>query len=438
MKHLPALAALIAVLCLSGVSHADPPLPTIVYPTGEFPNDVQNVQAAIDLGGTVLLKATDAAGHFTPFNFGPPLATNGDGRAVILTTDVELLGETVSRHMTTIRGGYMPVRGESVSVKAAIRGIQFEGPMYAAIHVTASNGIEITGNVIKGVVDLPATSEARAVLIANPPPSQVTGRIVVASNLISTDPEHAAGVAFGVTIVGADADVAVLRNIVTDTSSEGITVYVTGRADVWANLVVPGGPGAPNHNPAGNGLSVRTPLEGGAYIRDNVVACVNPLADGIYLIGELNFAGNPVVVSGGVIENNTVMMHGSLFGGIALYGTVRNTRISGNRISGDGAYALQVTFFGDPAAIASSNRFVGNGISDFTASVADVFFDINAIDNLAFGPCASVLDLGAGNQYTCRHGRAAGGAEGRTSAPSRKLDPARPMWLDRADWGIDP
>ena len=44
---------------------------TVVYPTGSYPLDVQNVQAALDGGGTVLLKATNAAGVPTAFDFGP-------------------------------------------------------------------------------------------------------------------------------------------------------------------------------------------------------------------------------------------------------------------------------------------------------------------------------------------------------------------------------
>ena len=48
------------------------PATTTVYPTGSFPLDMQNVQVAIDRGGTVILKATNAAGQPTPFDFGPP------------------------------------------------------------------------------------------------------------------------------------------------------------------------------------------------------------------------------------------------------------------------------------------------------------------------------------------------------------------------------
>ena len=50
---------------------------TVVYPTGQYPADVNNVQAAVSAGGKVLLKATDTAGVFTPFNFGPAVEGSG-------------------------------------------------------------------------------------------------------------------------------------------------------------------------------------------------------------------------------------------------------------------------------------------------------------------------------------------------------------------------
>lgn len=43
----------------------------VIYPTNT-PDDRANVQAAVNLGGTVLLKATDMNGTPTPFNFGEP------------------------------------------------------------------------------------------------------------------------------------------------------------------------------------------------------------------------------------------------------------------------------------------------------------------------------------------------------------------------------
>ena len=64
-----------------------------VYPPGNTPADVDNVQYAVDAGGVVLLKAG-------VFNFGE------DG-SVVIVKDVEILGETNKKGnlLTTIMGG---------------------------------------------------------------------------------------------------------------------------------------------------------------------------------------------------------------------------------------------------------------------------------------------------------------------------------------------
>ena len=63
------LIVLVYFAVTPGAQAVSPPT-TTVYPTGSFPLDVQNVQAAINAGGTVLLKATNAADQPIAFNFG--------------------------------------------------------------------------------------------------------------------------------------------------------------------------------------------------------------------------------------------------------------------------------------------------------------------------------------------------------------------------------
>src|SRR5262249_12282311 len=112
-----------------------------VYPTGLFPDDVYNVQAALDDGGSVLLKAGDAQRNSTAVNFGPHDFT---GSGVNLNTDVVLSGEITGGHQTTIEGGFIPVLGV-VPVKSRVEGIDFESPLGAAIILVASSGAEIVG-----------------------------------------------------------------------------------------------------------------------------------------------------------------------------------------------------------------------------------------------------------------------------------------------------
>src|SRR6185295_13532586 len=129
------------LLLLPGVvSAAD----TVVYPTGEYPGDVQAVQAAVDGGGRVLLKATCAAGQPTAFAFGPPEVDSG---WVELTTDVEVRGERQGQAMTTIRGGFFPFQ-EYVQARTAVMGIHFDNPRGGGIFLGASSGAEISDNII--------------------------------------------------------------------------------------------------------------------------------------------------------------------------------------------------------------------------------------------------------------------------------------------------
>ena len=102
---------------------------TVIYPTGQFPADVNNVQAAVNLGGAVLLKARNAANVFTPFNFGP--AVDGSG-TIFLNTDVRITGETVAGRMTTISGGDTPFRSYE-PVNSAFHKLYFDGPRMAAV-----------------------------------------------------------------------------------------------------------------------------------------------------------------------------------------------------------------------------------------------------------------------------------------------------------------
>src|SRR5262245_2343042 len=59
-------AIYLALFGLASPAFAD----TVVYPTGDPVQDVPAVQAAVDGGGTVLLKAVDASGAPQVFDFG--------------------------------------------------------------------------------------------------------------------------------------------------------------------------------------------------------------------------------------------------------------------------------------------------------------------------------------------------------------------------------
>ena len=72
-------------------------------PTGLYPDDVINVQAAVDAGGTVLLEAKNAAEEPTVFNFGPATAT--ENVRVTISRPMTVMGEPGSK----IIGGNMQI-----------------------------------------------------------------------------------------------------------------------------------------------------------------------------------------------------------------------------------------------------------------------------------------------------------------------------------------
>jgi hypothetical protein len=366
---------------------------SVVYPTGVFPDDVQNVQAAVDLGGNVLLKATNAAGEPTAFNFGIPEALRG--RWVSLTTDVSILGERAGSNMTTIQGGWDPIFGP-VPVKSRIQGIDFEGPLLDAIDINASTGSDIIGNRINSVVPFLAffgftVSDGIDIAGNSDPEHAITGKVRVADNVIENLPGD---IASAIQFDGVAADSEISGNTINlgpgDHRQGNEILAFRSHSSVLIDQNVLG------PDCSDSAVYVFGEHQATYRITRNTVICENPSADGIVVIGGL-FSESTI---GAVVEKNNVTMHNSLFGGISLYGRVTDAYVGENAIEGDGAFALQAFGFG-PANPTSANRFQGNNISHFTASVADVFFGPNTRNNVVLGDCSSVIDLGVNNFVTC-------------------------------------
>jgi hypothetical protein len=356
---------------------------TIVRPTGNFPTDVEIVQAAADAGGTVVLKATDAQGAPRAFNFGLPQPGGG---SVIIRRAVTILGESVGNHVTTIRGGYFPLRGIFATGRIVVRGIFFDGPGGNGFNFIFSDSAEFSSNVITGVVGdvLPnGTSEGIGVF-----GFMYSGEFVIADNVIDGfDADSADGILL---IDGAEASI--LRNEIHGSHSGGIAIFFpSALVTIEDNLVVTG-PGDPSFL-GGNGISGVGSLPGGNFhITGNRVEAENPLADGIAVFGE---GSQPIV--GAVIEKNEVLMHDSLFGAISLYDSVSDTYVGQNRAEGTGAFALQASTFGP---LQSSNTFIGNNIARFESDIADVFLDFDTEDTVLVGFSGTVIDLGTNNSVT--------------------------------------
>ncbi|MGR2752256.1 hypothetical protein [Agromyces arachidis] len=365
---------------------------TLVYPTGDPAQDVPNVQAAVDLGGTVRLKATTVDGAPGVFDFGSNLPGGG---FVDLNRDVEIEGEVAASHPTTIAGGFAPFRGwYDAPVDSRISDITFDAPGVAALYASGSTGLEFTRNHVTDVVGLPdwlpGVDKGQAVWVVGL--ETVTGDILIADNLI--EDVHADN-GYGLALFGFSADARIERNVIRGVSTAGILAGVNlGAVAIADNDVAPGPPRAPLPYGGGNGIIIGNSLGGRAHVTGNTVECENPYADGILLAASAYYGE---VQDDAVVTGNRVVMHDSMYGAISLIGSVTGTDVGRNRLSGNGAFAFANEPYLFPDEAVASNTFVGNNIAGFDSEVADLLFSVNTIDNAFFGSVATVIDLGVGN-----------------------------------------
>jgi hypothetical protein len=363
-----------------------------VYPTGDPGVDIAQVQFAVDSADEVILKASDrSSGVSTSFDFG---ANTPGGGFVVLGRDVVIRGETVGSHRTTITGGFAPFRGvASNPVTSSIRGIDFASPGVAALFVTGATGVGFVDNRVEDVLGLPdwvpGISKGQGVWIVGL--ETVTGEILIADNVIKgVDAQNG----YGLALFGFSADARVENNTISGVNTAGILVGLhTGQVWVEDNDIAPGPQQAPEYG-GGNGIIVGNARGGVAYVRNNTIDCENTWADGI-LVGASLTLGD--LQDDAVIEHNRITMHHSLYGGIGLIGSVKNTLVANNVLDGAAAFAVYGLVWFTPSEMVETNTFIGNNISLFESSIADVAFDINTKDNLFIGRARTVIDLGADN-----------------------------------------
>ena len=387
-----ALVAIVGTVSASGVSVAMPALAVdrTVYPTGQYPTDVQNVQAAIDQGGSILLKATNAAGAPTAFNFGPSELGSG---FVQLNGTVALLGETVSDSArTTVTGGWGPLI-TFANANVTIGGIDFERPFEEAILLFDPASAKVVNNRVAHVVGRPfrpGVTFGDGILIDG------GGTITIADNVIE-DVDAALGE--GIAQSFARGAVEIARNRVSGTNTIAIESGPAGPGGavrITNNTLLPGPQRYPRFA-AGAAIEVNG---GGAYaVTGNTATCVNPNADCIVAVGRSDL-GDFAPLVGPVIERNHVFAQSDGILGISLIGQVSNAYVGQNQVEGNGTVALAMFAQLVTSSDLASPTFVGNNIARFSASFADVFFDIPTHDAVLVGVSGKVVDLGTNDRIT--------------------------------------
>ena len=373
---------------------------TVVYPTGIWPDDGHNVSVAAAGGGTVLLKAVNAAGVPTAFNFGDQYFDRCTTELGFV--DVKIIGERIGHNRTTIHGGCSAFVVDG-GAKVTIQGIDFDAPFADAVVVVNTTGTDIIDNHILSVAPIRFFfgTYTDGFDIFGGESQGLAGTVRVIGNTIENlGADFQAGmqvddnVAANVIISNNDVTIAQMPGTGFIESDGLLVIRCHAPVEITGNHVTVG----PNF--AFDGIAIAGDHNASYLVKGNTVVSDSPQADGIVLIG--GFFSETTV--GAVVDENSVEMHGSDFGAITAYGDVAQSQVKANRISGDSAWAISSQGFGFSG---SSNQFLENNLARHTSTLADVLFDSFTHDNVVFGMCGSVIDDGTNNLITCT-GRGSG------------------------------
>lgn len=373
------------------------PLPDqVVVPTGSFPLDVQNVQAALDSGGTVLLKATNAAGVPTSFNFGP---SDRNGGWVEFHVNAELIGETAPGAVTTIEGGWYPVEAFA-RLTIAARDITFKSSFDGALLLYGANtevtGIHAVHTIGRRRNPRATTTYAEVVVVA------FSGRVLIADNVIE---DVAADSGHGVSQFRAAGPVVICGNRIRDTGYGTIesSFNVNRATGTPATVSIIDNQLRPGPAPGHFGVGIEINGQGSYYVARNDILVESPVGLGVYALGAPEFRIAPMV--GPVIEKNQVRLQPRDDGrpvftdGIDLVGTVSQAYVGQNAIEGSGFSALGAYNVSATSDLAF-NTYVGNQIATFDPIMADIFLDVATHDTVVKGFSGTVVDLGTNNRVT--------------------------------------
>jgi hypothetical protein len=395
---------------------------TVVVGTGNPDIDVPAVQAAVDQGGDVVLK-----GHFS-FDRSPtiPTAPAGYPPAMILVSKAVAISGARDEHdhdgeVTTIDAGTIPFYVEAPGAHVSIEGLRFIQPQQVAVLVYAVSGLVIASCKIEGAVPVDHVSAGFAIAtVFNPPtpmnpgkPENVSGTLLIVNNVINvaggTALDQTLGVViFSVGVPGAEVEVYISRNTITNTTERSINLYqIDGRAHIERNVITTSNILGNANVAFGRGTDVIHVTGTGSYlVAGNSVHSRWAAATGIRVQGQS--AGWPII--GAVVVDNDVTMdapQGTVFdensAGIDVRGNAQDNVVLNNRIRGRARAALVVAV-NQSSMIATNNHFILNRVAHFEASFADVFVGQGVMNTLIVGQ-GTVVDQGVGTDVVPVVGR---------------------------------
>lgn len=407
---------------LVGTARAQYAGPVTLLPTGQYPADAQELNAAINGGpgpsgtvyaggGTIILKATDAAGVPTPFNLGhgvfnPVLPVDGGRASIRVTVSADLAGEVLpDGRKTTLAGGMSPLNS-SGPVSLSITDLAFDGPQLAAGTICHSSGFKALRIVIGDVIPI--------VPPGAPPtnPKVAVGFQVSSINVpLFFNPGPITG---DISITDCDIDLSYTR-AVGDNAIESDGLFIWMRpvyADNPSSLVVSGNT-ITNctlyglHLRLYPGASVRS-LVSGNYVdagRSDYAPGVSynyaflaQAAPGDFLDNTFMNAGSRLGTcailfntSGASFLRNNVVSVEAQRGAITLGGASNNNVVSENKVTGSANWAMGVS------AAGANNVFVSNNIAQLgpypgLIAPVNIYLSPTSHDNTLVGYSGEVFD----------------------------------------------
>lgn len=375
---------------------------TVVTGTGDPNVDVPAVQAALNVGGDVRLVGT--------FSFDRPPVND---RTVVISKAVSVTGAADEQGgRATILGGWRAFEVNAPGARVSIEGIRFVGPELFAIEGKGGvRGLRIANCKFEGVRPRnrpPNGFVAGAISIFPSNRALIMGDVTLLDNEIDVG-GSATERTYGILVLSVGtasdpADVQIAGNRVANVTGHGIDLrQLAGRAAVERNEIRAGAVGGQQVALADvfvNGIRV---LGTGSYlVRHNRVECGFENAAGIRLQG--NSTAQPL--TGATVESNEIVMTfpegavpGGQSAGIEIRRAASGNAVLHNRITGRARAA--VSLVSDPTTPAgafltpASNTFVGNNLSNFLSTLADVFVGPRVTATTVVGGGGSVADLGA-------------------------------------------
>ena len=411
-RWIPAIVLLTAVSIASATNTLAQA--TVVDGTGNPNVDIPAVQAAVNLGGNVVLR-----GHFS-FNTPPTISTSLQAvgfplATILISKAVSISGARADRDdVTTIEAGTIPFYVEAPGASVTIQKLRFVRPANAAILVYSAAGLVIDSCRIERFtprLNPPFVQFSGITLYGSdtaviPTPSQpghpqnIYGRIVIANNDLDLAGGTATDNVLGITTfsIGLSpnnlVDMYISGNTVKNVTEPAINVRrIGGRAHVEGNAISTG-PISSQVTPRPE--AIRVANIGTYVIADNVIHSEWPDPDAIGIGVFSQFAAWPITAE--VINNEVTMsppdgvVFGSYSAGIDVRGFAESNCVGDNILRGRARAAVAVDVFngGTP----DDTAFVLNRFDHFEPSVADLVVGEGVTGTLVLGQKSTVNDQG--------------------------------------------